>query len=135
MTLLEQPIRGLTKDLSKTLAKLEDRATAKTVHRLRTTIRRIESLLSYSHPNLGKKLQRSLQTLENLRKRAGKVRDIDVQKKLLDRIGNSSTARDRKSLLDVLDKKREKHVVRLNSAVARHVGQKFLARMDRVAEI
>ena len=134
MTLLEQPIRGLTKDLSKTLAKLEDRATPKTVHRLRTTIRRIESLLSYTHPDLGKKLQRSLETLEGLRKRAGKVRDIDVQKKLLDKIGNASSGRDRKSLVESLDKKREKHVGRLNSAVARYAGQKFLARMDRVAE-
>jgi len=134
MTLLEQPIRGLTKDLSKTLSKLEERATPKTIHRLRTTIRRIESLLSYSNPDLGKKLQRNLETLEDLRKRAGKVRNIDVQRKLLDKIGNGSSGRDRKSLLDVLEKKREKHLARLNSAVSRCAGEKFLARMDRIAE-
>lgn len=134
MTLLEQPIRGLTKDLSRTLAKLEDRATPKTIHRLRTTIRRIESLLSYSHPNLSKKLQRSLETLEDLRKRAGKVRNVDVQRKLLDKIGNGSSSRDRKSLVDILDKKRERHVARLNSAITRRAGEKFLARMDRIAD-
>jgi len=134
MTLLEQPIRGLTKDLQKTLSKLEERSTPKTIHRLRTTIRRMESLLSYSHPDLGKKLERSLETLEDLRKRAGKVRNVDVQRKLLDKIGNGSTARDRKTLLEVLDKKREKHLARLNSAISRCAGEKFLARMDRVAE-
>ena len=134
MTLLEQPIKGLTKDLAKTVSKLSDGATPKNVHRLRTTIRRIESLVSYAHPELGKKLERSLETLEDLRKRAGKVRTIDVQRKLLDKIGNGSTARDRKLLLEILDKKREKQVARLSSALARQADSKFFSRMDRVAE-
>jgi CHAD domain-containing protein len=106
MTLLEQQIRGLTEDLSAVVSKLSDEATPKSVHRLRVTIRRIESLVSYANPELGKKLERSLEKLESLRKRAGKVRDIDVQKKLLDRVGNGSTAKDRKSLSALLDKKR-----------------------------
>ena len=134
MTLLQQPIRGLTKDLSKVVSKLSDQATPKSIHRLRTTIRRIESLVSYAHPNLGDKLERTLETLEELRKRAGKVRDIDVQKKLLGKIGNGSTARDRKTLLEVLNKKREKHVERLDSALKKMAGSKFFSRMDRVAE-
>jgi CHAD domain-containing protein len=134
MTLLQEPIRGLTKDLSKTLSKLSDGATQKNVHRLRTTIRRIESLLSYSRPGLGRKLQRNLGTLESLRKLAGKVRNVDVQRKLLDKIGNGSSARDRKSLLEFLDKKREKQVARLTSAVGKCVDGKFFSRMDRVAE-
>src|ERR1051326_6055096 len=134
MILLEQAIKGLTEDLSTILSKLSDGATPKNVHRLRTTIRRIESLLSYSRPDLSKKQQGSLDTLEDLRKGAGKVRDIDVQRKLLDKIGNASSARDRKSLLDILDKKREKHAARLHSAVARCAKQKFLARMERVAD-
>lgn len=134
MTLLEQPIKGLTKDLAKTVSKLSDAATPKNVHRLRTTIRRIESLVSYAHPELGRKLERSLETLEDLRKRAGKVRTIDVQRKLLDKIGNGSTARDRKALLEILDKKRDKQVARLGSALAKLADSKFFSRMDRVAE-
>ena len=135
MTLLAQPIKGLTKDLSRMLTKLSDGATPKKIHRLRTTIRRIESVVGYAHPDLGKKLGRSLETLKILRKRAGKVRNVDVQRKLLGRIGNGSTARDRKTLCDVLEKKRERHVYRLNSVVAKHHDKKFLSRIDRVAEI
>jgi len=134
MTLLAQPIKGLTKDLAKVVARLSDGATTpKNIHRLRTTIRRIESLVSYAHPDLGKKLERSLETLEDLRKRAGKVRNADVQRKLLDKIGNGSTAKDRKALLDILDKKREKQAERLNSALTKCADTKFFSRMDRVA--
>jgi CHAD domain-containing protein len=134
MTLLAQPIRGLNKDLSKIISKLSDGVTPKNIHRLRTTIRRIESLIDYAHPDLGKKLERSLETLEELRKRAGKVRNIDVQKKLLDKIGNGSTARDRKVLLGILNKKRERHAARFNSILAKCADEKFLSRMDRIAE-
>jgi len=134
MTLLEQPIRGLTKDLSKILAKLPEGTTPKNIHRLRTTIRRIESIVGYARPDLGRKLERSLESLEDLRKRAGKVRNVDVQKKLLEKIGNGSTAKDRKKLADVLDKKRGKHLQRLRPAVARCADQKFLARVEKVAD-
>lgn len=133
MTLLEQQVRGLTQDLSKVISKLSDEATPKSVHKLRTTIRRIESLISYANPDLGKKLDRSLEKLESLRKRAGKVRDIDVQKKLLDRLGNGSTAKDRKTLTGILDKKRDRQAARLQSAIKKVADSKFLPRMERVA--
>jgi CHAD domain-containing protein len=131
---LEQQIKGLSQDLSKVVSELSAEATPKRVHRLRTTIRRIESLISYTNPDLGKKLERSLERLEELRKRAGKVRDIDVQTQLLDQIGNGSTARDRKTLVSLLEKKRDRHVKRLNSALVKHAGNKLFGRLERVAE-
>src|SRR5438046_1228507 len=94
MTLLEQQIRGLTEDLTAVVSKLSGKVTPKSVHRLRTTIRRIDSLVSYANPGLGRKLERSLEKLEDLRKRAGKVRNIDVQRRLLKRVANGSTAKD-----------------------------------------
>src|SRR5215475_15977331 len=98
MALLEKQIQGLVADLSQVVSKLEKDVKPKSVHRLRTTIRRIESAVSYSNPNLGKKLERSVERLGELRKRAGRVRDLDVQSKLLDQVANRSTARDRKAL-------------------------------------
>lgn len=134
MALLEEQIRGLTEDLSKAVSKLSDEATPKSVHRLRTTIRRMESLVSYVNPDLGKKLERSLEKLESLRKRAGKVRDFDVQRELLEQIGNGSTAKDRKALTVILDKKRERQAVRLRAAVKKLADTKFLSRIERIAE-
>jgi CHAD domain-containing protein len=134
MTLLEKRIKGLTEDLSEAVSKLSDEVTPKNVHWLRTTIRRIESLVSYAHPCLGKKLERSLENLTALRKRAGKVRDLDVQTKLLDQLANGSTARDRKILADLLQKKRERQAGRLASSLQKLAGAKFFSRMDRIAE-
>lgn len=134
MALLEKQIHGLTKDLAQVVSKLAKEVTPKSVHRLRTTIRRVESVVSYANPDLGKKLERSLERLEDLRRRAGKVRDIDVQVELLQKIGNGSTARDRKALTDLLEKRRMRQARRLNSALTRFADAKFFSRMERVAQ-
>jgi CHAD domain-containing protein len=135
MTLLEKRMRGLNTDLSVAVSKVVDQEAAPTgVHRLRTTIRRIESLVSYAHPELDKKLERSLEKMADLRKRAGKVRDLDVQTEILGALGNGSSAKDRKTLAGLLEKKRNRQSRRLQSAVKKIQGSKFFVRMDRVAE-
>jgi len=133
MTLLEERMRGLNKDLSKAISKVTGKPAPRVVHRLRTTIRRIESLVSYSHPDLKKKLERSLERMADLRKRAGKVRDLDVQIGLLKTLGNGSTVRDRKILAAILEKKRERQVKRLESAIHKIQESKFFSRMERIA--
>jgi CHAD domain-containing protein len=133
MTLLEKRMRGLNKDLSGAISKVTGKPAPKVVHRLRTTIRRIESLVSYSHPDLKKKLERSLEKMADLRKRAGKVRDLDVQMGLLKTLGNGSTVRDRKILAAILEKKRERQVKRLESTINKIQESKFFSRMERIA--
>jgi CHAD domain-containing protein len=134
MTLLEKHMRGLNRDLSNAVSKVLDDRKPKSVHRLRTTIRRIESLISYANPDIGKKEERSLEKLADLRKRAGKVRDLDVQKDLLDTLGNGSAAKDRTTLKELLEKKREGQARRLESAVKKLHEAKFFDRLDRIAE-
>jgi len=135
MTLLEKRIRGLTADLSAAVSKLAaDEVAPKSVHRLRTSIRRIESLVSYSHPDLDKKLERSLEKMADLRKQAGKVRDLDVQVGLLGALANGSTARDRETLSELLGKKRDRQAKRLASFLRKLQESKFFARMNRIAE-
>lgn len=133
MTLLEKRIRGLEKDLASAISKLHDDVTPKSVHRLRTTIRRIESFVSYSHPALDKKTERSLEKLSELRKRAGKVRDFDVQLDLLQELANGSTAKDRESLAALLKKKRERQSKRLSTEVEKLNGSKLFTRLDKLA--
>ena len=135
MTLLEKRIRGLTADLSAAVSKLAaDEVAPKSVHRLRTSIRRIESLVSYSHPDLDKKLERSLEKMADLRKQAGKVRDLDVQVGLLGALANGSTVRDRETLSEMLWKKRDRQAKRLASFLRKLQESKFFARMNRIAE-
>jgi CHAD domain-containing protein len=134
MTLLEKRMRGLNRDLSTAFSKVLDDAKPKSVHRLRTTIRRIESLVSYTNPQISKKEERTLEKITDLRKRAGKVRDLDVQTDLLLDLGNGSTAKDRKTLANLMEKKRIQQARRLESAIKKLHDHKFFDRLDRIAE-
>jgi len=134
MTLLEKRIRGLNRDLSAVVSKVLGDPRPKRVHRLRTTIRRVESLVSYANPEIGKKEERSLEKMADLRKRAGKLRDIDVQKDLLATLGNGSAAKDRRILAELLEKKREQQARRLELAIKKLHEAKFFSRLDQVAE-
>jgi CHAD domain-containing protein len=134
MTLLEKRMRGLNRDLSAAVSKVLDAAKPKSVHRLRTAVRRIESLVSYANPDIGKKEERTLEKMADLRKRAGKVRDLDVLAGLLENLGNGSAAKDRKTLVDLLEKKRDQKAKRLVSALKKLHEAKFFSRLHRIAE-
>jgi CHAD domain-containing protein len=134
MSLLEKRINHLLEGLSSATSRLADEGSPKSVHRLRTTIRRIESLVGFAGPNLGRKQQRALEHLADLRKRAGKVRDLDVQMGLLGAIANGSTASDRRVLVDGLKRKRSRQVERLRSAIHKLQDSKFFAHLERIGE-
>ncbi len=134
MSLLEKRINHLLEGLSSATSRLADEVSPKSVHRLRTTIRRIESLVGFAGPNLGRKQQRALEQLADLRKRAGKVRDLDVQMGLLGAIANGSTASDRRVLADGLKRKRSRQVERLRSAIHKLQDSKFFAHLERIGE-
>jgi CHAD domain-containing protein len=134
MTLLEKRIKRLSKGLSSAIARLPGEVSPKSVHRLRTTIRRIESLIAFARPDLGRKQEKCLEDLAKLRKRAGKVRDLDVQTGLLDAIANRSAGADRRVLMDWLEQKRARHAERLESAIRKLEGAKFFSHLHRLEE-
>jgi CHAD domain-containing protein len=134
MTLLEKRLLSLNRDLSAAFSKVHDDAQPKSVHRLRATIRRIESLVSYADPEISKKEERTLAKIADLRKRAGKVRDLDVQADLLGTLGNGSIAKDRKTLAELMEKKRDQQAQRLELAIKKVHDAKFFGRLNRIAE-
>lgn len=71
---LEEPFRELRKSLRKSPKNLSPGK----VHKLRTRIRRMESLLHAWMPEKSRKRQHLLNTLKPLHKKAGRVRDYDV---------------------------------------------------------
>jgi len=76
------------------------------VHQLRTTIRRVETLLAAASKAPGRKERKLLKALSRLRRRAGKVRDLDVQIEALGSLRLESTARDRATVMAFLEKAR-----------------------------
>jgi len=134
MTVLEKRMRGLNRDLAAAIAKVLNDVKPKSVHRLRTTVRRVEALVSYANPDIGKKEERTLEKMADLRKRAGKVRDFDVLADLLGNLGNGSAAKDRKTLAELFEKKRDQQAKRLVSALKKLHEAKFFGRLHRIAE-
>lgn len=132
MSLEEKRVKTLAENFSAAAAKLAHDVTAKNVHRFRTTIRRIESLTDYADLDLGRKQEKALRSLAALRKRAGKVRDLDVQTKLLDAIANTSTRPDRQALTEVMKVKRGRQAARLGTAIAKAQQAKLVAHVERI---
>jgi len=64
--------------MSRQIARLAESATPDNVHRFRTNSRRVEALVSELTPENGNQ-KKLLKLLSKLRKKAGKVRDLDVQ--------------------------------------------------------
>jgi CHAD domain-containing protein len=133
MTLTEERINTLCRGVSSTIAKLQEAVTPKRVHRLRTTIRRIQSLIEYGHPRLTGKQRNTLEDLTRLRKRAGKVRDLDIQISLLTALGNGSTRADRRALEELLQVRRKHQADRLVAAVRKLERSKFSANLGQLA--
>lgn len=116
MNHLEKQSKELQHDLTVSLARLDRDAPLKAVHRLRTTARRIQTLLQSHEVKLRGKHRKAVRELERIRKRAGKVRDLDVELELLKAIGNRSAEGDRRALKQALTKKRSTKSERLSEA-------------------
>jgi CHAD domain-containing protein len=134
MSLLEKRGQELAQGLSRTIARLGEEVSPKSVHHLRSTIRRIDSLVAFASPHLGRKQRRALDDLAALRKRAGKVRDLDVQMGLLGTIANGSTASDRRELAGFLETKRARQAKRLRAHIDSLRETRFLAHLERIGE-
>ena len=128
----DQKKASLLTDFSRAFYKLRVGITPKKVHGLRASIRRIESFVSLAHPRLARKQEKLLQEMIELRKRAGKVRNLDVRIRLLGSIANGSTASDRRVLLQMFKAKREKQAHRLASALNKLDKQDIVGRLKKL---
>ena len=67
------------KRIERDLSKLASDPQAEHVHRFRTAARRLQILLKLILPEQGRKQKKLLKRMNRIRRRAGKVRDLDVQ--------------------------------------------------------
>jgi len=88
------------------ISRISSGAKPETVHHLRTTIRRVETLVAAAGRAPEPKEEKLLKQLGRLRRRAGKVRDLDVQIDALASLRLDSIARDRARVMSFLQKAR-----------------------------
>lgn len=103
------------------ISQLASGAKPKAVHQLRTTVRRVETVLATTSAMPRRKERKFLKQLKRLRRRAGKVRDLDVQIEALGSLRLESSARDRKRVLVFLEQARARREKKLLRALAAEV--------------
>src|SRR5262249_47075684 len=91
--------------ISRHIRELGKNAKLSEVHRFRTNSRRVEALVNEFAPGSRNK-QKLLKTLSKLRKKAGKLRDLDVQIQFLQNLKIPDRQNHRAQLLDLLSAER-----------------------------
>ena len=111
--------RKAVRELSKTLKRLPKDPPPGEVHKLRTTTRRVEAIVSVLAQLEGKESRRLLKSLEPIRKAAGGVREMDViignARKLARHAEDNSLTR----LVEQLQIAREQNAVELRRVLGR----------------
>jgi triphosphatase len=126
--------KSLFSTFSRSVKRLSPDSSAKEVHKLRTTARRIEALAAYLPEKVRDKNQDVLDEIHAIRKKSGKVRDLDVQLTLLRRVGNDTQRAQYEVLENRLLDKREKKAEKLYKEVKVLHRKKWLNRMEKLAE-
>jgi CHAD domain-containing protein len=119
--------RELLRKLERRLAKMSEEPAAKQVHGFRTYSRRAEALLHELEAEPSGNTKKLLKGLGKLRKKAGRVRDLDVQTAALQGLKLPQAAAQKAQLLRSLHEEREKRARKL----AKELDKKTVAELRR----
>ncbi len=111
--------RKALRDLSKTLKSLPVDPQPIEVHKLRTTTRRVEAIVSVLAQLEGKESRRLLKSIEPVRKAAGGVREMDVMISNARKLARQSTGDSLAKLVDQLQIARLQNSAELRRAIAK----------------
>jgi CHAD domain-containing protein len=116
------------------LLNLSSRRDAESVHTFRTTSRRLQTLLEEIVPERGRNHKKLLKMLDRIRKRAGKVRDIDVQLAALRSLRVPQEPRRKTQLMHGLIELRAKHDKKLRKMLNKQAIRDIQKRLRRGAK-
>ncbi len=116
--------------MSRQIGKLAKTATTDNIHKFRTTSRRVEALLSELAPENGNQ-KKLLKLLSKFRKKAGKVRDLDVQIAFLKELRAPDRQNHRTQLLEWLDSEQARRSKRLAKNFDTETVQELRKRLRR----
>jgi CHAD domain-containing protein len=126
--------RVVFQKLEQDLVKLSSKPRAENVHRFRTGTRRLQILLGELSPNLDRNQKKLLKMLGRIRKRAGKVRDLDVQLAGLRSLKFPREPRRKRQLVDRLIELRSQQETKLRKAVDEDTVREIRKRLKRAGK-
>lgn len=133
MTIAPERTQQIFQKLERDLLRLASEQTPKNVHRFRTGTRRVETLLKELTAERSRNEKKLLSALGRIRKRAGKVRDLDVQLAALRSLKVPQQPRRKTQLMNSLIELREEHEKKLRKALTRDAVREIRKRVVRAS--
>ena len=119
--------------LGRELTKLTKEPAPESVHKFRTNSRRVEALLSEVAPELNRNDKKLLKLLSRLRKKAGRVRDLDVEIASLRSLKIPEGNGHKSQFVDALVQERAKREQKLAQAFDHETAGEVRKRLKRAA--
>ncbi len=116
------------------LLKLSYAQNVESVHGFRTTSRRLQTLLEHVLPERDRNQKKLLKMLDRIRRRAGKVRDLDVQLSALRSLKVPQEPRRKTQLMQGLIELRAKHEKKLRKMLTKETIREIRKRLKRGAK-
>jgi CHAD domain-containing protein len=126
--------RVVFQKLEQDLVKLSSKPRAENVHRLRTGTRRLQILLGELSPQLDRSQKKLLKLLGKIRRRAGKVRDLDVQLTALRSLKMPREPRRKTQLVNHLIELRGRQEEKLRKALDKETVREIRKRLKRAGK-
>jgi CHAD domain-containing protein len=134
MSIAPKRSRLVFQKLDQDLVKLSSKPRAENVHRFRTGTRRLQILLGALYPKLDRNQKKLLKLLGRIRKRAGKVRDLDVQLTALRSVKIPQEPRRKTQLVNRLIELRAQQEKKLKKAVDEDTVREIRKRLKRAGK-
>ena len=134
MSIAPERCRIVFQKLERDLDRLSAQPEAKRVHRFRTGVRRLQTLLKELSMAPDRNQKRLLKLLSRLRRKAGKVRDLDVQLAALRSLKFPQEPRRKTQLMHQLIELRSQREKKLAKALAREAVREIHKRLKRARQ-
>ena len=131
MSIAPERCRPVFQKLERDLNRLSAEPEAKRVHRFRTGVRRLQTLLEDLCPARERNQKRLLKLLTRIRKKAGKLRDLDVQLAALRSLKFPQEPRRKTQLMHQLIELRGQREKKLSKALSREAVREIHKRLKR----
>lgn len=128
----EVKARALFERMSRQISRVAKELTPENVHHFRTNTRRVEALVEQLTPEDGSE-SKLLRQLSKLRKRAGKMRDLDVQIAFLKELKVPDRQNHRAQLLEQLVEEKSRRTHKLATAFNANSVRKLRNRLRKVS--
>ena len=126
--------RDVFKKLTRELSKVTRHSTPERVHKYRTSARRVETVLEELVPRPDRNIRKLLKLVRRQRKKAGKVRDLDVHISALRNLKIARGAKEKSQLLRALLAERVKREKKLSAGLDKAHVQELRQRLKRASK-